>query len=115
MPVSSSCILAIFYAGDFGWRFSKGQSSLSISIPAVFCLQQVVCGSSFFLPCAACSHLSAVAHPPPSTVRKPFHFSAALWRSKELWVCINFEEIDILIVKSIPGYFGQMQFDRPLF
>lgn len=28
---------------------------------------------------------------------------------------INFEETDILIVKSILDYFGRMQFDRPLF
>lgn len=43
-----SFIPAPFCAGDLGWRFSKGRSSLSSSIPAVFCPQQVVCGSYFF-------------------------------------------------------------------
>jgi len=46
------------------------------------------------------------------------HSEAALsfwWKNKELWVFSNFEETDILIVKSIPDYFWRMQFDRPLF
>lgn len=56
-----------------------------------------------------------VGHPPPCAVRQPFHFAAAPWRNKELWVFIKFEETDILIAKSILDYFGRMQFDRPLF
>lgn len=50
MPVCSFLHSSYFFcAGDFGWRFTKGQSSLSSFIEAVFCPQQVVCDSSFFL------------------------------------------------------------------
>lgn len=76
------------------------------------CILPVASSLRKLLPLTASSLLMSVptslgvAHPSPCAVRQPFHFAAAPRRNKELWLFINFEETDILIVKSIPDYFG---------